>query len=101
MPSDGLNKAQATPSIANPRIQFHFTPTSASWLNQVEGFFSIITRRSLRRTSFPSKAALRRHIRDFLARWNEDPTPFVWTKSAHTILRDHRRHVALISKKGH
>ena len=55
----------------NPRVSFHFTPTSASWLNQVEGFFSILTRRSLRRTSFPSKAALIRHLQDFLARWND------------------------------
>ena len=46
----------------------------ASWLNQVEGLFSILTRRSLRRTSFPSKAALRRHIADCLAGWNRHPT---------------------------
>jgi transposase len=71
-----------------PRIVFHFTPTSASWMNQVEGFFSILTHRSLRRTSFPSKAALRRHIEAFLANWNKNPTPFVWTKSPHRIVRE-------------
>ena len=92
-----------TPDVENwlarhDRVKFHFTPTSASWLNQVEGFFSILTRRSIRRTSFPTKAALRRHIQDFLTRWNEDPSPFVWTKSAHTIVRDHRRHIARISR---
>lgn len=84
-----------------PRIVFHFTPTSASWMNQVEGFFSILTRRSLRRTSFPSKAALRRHIEAFLANWNENPTPFVWTKSPHRIVRDHRKLIARISRTGH
>lgn len=100
------SSTHATPEVqdwlaANSRVKFHFTPTSASWLNQVEGFFSILTRRSLRRTSFPTKAALKKHLRDFLARWNTDPTPFVWTKSAHTIIRDHRKMLALISRKVH
>lgn len=85
----------------HPRVVFHFTPTSASWLNQVEGFFSILTRRSLKRASFASTAALRRHIEDFLASWNEDPTPFVWTKSSRTIVRDHRRMLARISRAEH
>jgi transposase len=93
------SSTHSTPDVqawltANPRVSFHFTPTSASWMNQVEGFFSILTRRSIRRTSFPTKAALRRHIEQFLARWNENPTPFVWTKSAHSVVRDHRRHLA-------
>lgn len=85
----------------HPRVIFHFTPTSASWLNQVEGFFSILTRRSLKRASFVSTAALRRHIEAFLASWNEDPTPFVWTKSSRTIVRDHRRMLARISRAEH
>jgi transposase len=86
---------------AHPRVTFHFTPTSASWLNQVEGFFSILTRRSIRRTSFPSKAALRRHIEAFLRNWNKNPTPFVWTKSARRIVRDHRKMIAHISQTEH
>jgi len=86
---------------ANPRVKFHFTPTSATWLNQVEGLFSILTRRSLRRTSFASKAALRRHISDFLADWNRNPTPFVWTKPARTIIRHRRRMLARISRTVH
>jgi hypothetical protein len=85
----------------HPRVTFHFTPTSASWLNQVEGFFSILTRRSLRQTSFDDRGSLKRHIAAFLARWNEDPTPFVWTKSAHRIVRDHRKMVARISRAEH
>lgn len=86
---------------AHPRVVFHFTPTSASWLNQVEGFFSILTRRSLKRASFPSRAALRRHIEDFLKSWNDDPTPFVWTKSPKAIVRDHRRMLARTSRAEH
>jgi transposase len=82
----------------NPRVTMHFTPTSASWLNQVEGIFSILTRRSLKYTSFPTKGALKKHLRAFLKDWNRDPTPFVWTKSAHTIVRDHRRMLARISR---
>jgi transposase len=86
---------------AHRRVVFHFTPTSASWLNQVEGFFSILTRRSLKRASFPSTTALRRHIERFLKTWNQDPTPFVWTKSARRIVRDHRRMLARISQTVH
>lgn len=85
----------------NPRIKMHFTPTSASWLNQVETFFSVLTRRSLTRTSFPSKGALKKHIRAFLRQWNATAKPFVWKKDAHTILRDHRRIVAGISREEH
>jgi transposase/DNA-binding CsgD family transcriptional regulator len=85
----------------HPRITFHFTPTSASWLNQVEGFFSILTRRSLRQTSFVSRGALKKHLRDFLAAWNANPTPFVWTKSAHKIVRDHRKMLDRISREEH
>lgn len=95
-----------TPGVADwlerhPRVVFHFTPTSASWLNQVEGFFSILTRRSVRRASFPSRVALMRHIRAFIENWNDDPTPFVWTKSPQTIIKDHRRIRARISRTEH
>lgn len=85
----------------HPRVVFHFTPTSASWLNQVEGFFSILTRRSLKRASFPSTTALRRHIERFLKTWNQAPTPFVWTKSARRIVRDHRRILDRMSRTEH
>lgn len=87
--------------VANPRVTMHFTPTSASWLNQVEGVFSILTRRSLRQTSFSSKAALKRHLSAFIEAWNRNPTPFVWTKSPHAIVRDHRRMLARISRTAH
>ena len=80
----------------HPHIHMHYTPTSASWLNQVEGVFSILTRRSLQRTSFTSRAELQRHIEAFLARLNERPRPFIWTKGPLAIIRDHRRLLARI-----
>ena len=62
------------------RVQFHFTPTSASWLNQVEIFFSILERRTLRGASFQSKDQLRVAIQAYLARHNRTPKPFRWRK---------------------
>ena len=62
------------------RIQFHFTPTSASWLNQIEIWFGLLTRKSLRGASFTSKDQLRLAIEAFVARTNEHPRPFHWRK---------------------
>ena len=62
------------------RIQFHFTPTSASWLNQVEIWFGLLTRKALRGASFASKDQLRAAIEAFVARTNEHPKPFHWRK---------------------
>jgi transposase len=73
------------------RIHFHYTPTSASWLNQVEGFFGILGKQSLSITDFPSKLALRNHIDAFMRDWNKHPTPFAWTKPAAAIIRSHKR----------
>ena len=86
---------------AHPHIHFHFTPTSASWLNQVEGLFGILTRQSLRPTDFPSKAALTKHLRAFFAQWNLNPRPFVWTKKAYRIVKDHSRIIQRISVADH
>lgn len=65
---------------AHPNVHFHFTPTSASWLNQVEIWFSILSGKSLRGASFTSVAQLRQHIDDFIKADNANPRPFVWTK---------------------
>ncbi len=65
---------------------FHFTPTSASWLNAVEGFFSVLTRRRLKRGTFHSIVDLQAAINRYIDEHNNDPKPFVWTKSADTIL---------------
>ena len=71
----------------HPRIHFHFTPTSASWLNMIEAWFSILTRQSIRRGSFDTVRALIRHIQAYIDHWNQNPTPFVWTKTADDIVR--------------
>jgi transposase len=70
----------------NPRITLHFTPTSCSWLNLVECFFSVITRQAIRRGSFTSVKELVSAIGAFIDHWNEHPHPFAWTKDADEIL---------------
>ena len=70
----------------HPRWTFHFTPTSASWLNAVENFFSKLTRQRIRRGIFRSVVDLQAAINAYLAEHNANPKPFVWTKSAETIL---------------
>jgi transposase len=70
----------------HPRFHMHFTPTSASWLNQVERFFGLITEERIRRGVFHSVAELEAAIHDYLEHHNANPTPFVWTASAVHIL---------------
>ena len=96
------SSSHGTPEVkerlaAHPRVQFHYTPTSASWLNQVEGFFGILGKQSLSTTNFKSKNALRDHLRSYLRSWNQNPTPFEWTKPARAIIRSHRRMLDRIS----
>ena len=73
------------------RFTLHFTPTSASWLNLVERWFGLITDHAIRRGSFDSVKQLERTIGRYLADWNENAKPFVWTKSAREIKRKIRR----------
>ena len=70
----------------HPRWTFHFTPTSGSWLNAVETFFSVLTRKRIRRGSFHSVVDLQAAIRRYLAEHNAEPKPFVWKASAAAIL---------------
>ena len=70
----------------NPRIHIHFTPTSGSWLNLVEVWFSIIERQAIHRGAFPSVRDLMIKIRAFINGWNDRCQPFVWTKTADQIL---------------
>ena len=65
----------------HPNVHFHFTPTRASWLNQVEIWFSILEGKSLHGTSFTSVKQLREHIDAFIKAYNTNATPFAWTKS--------------------
>jgi transposase len=72
---------------AHPRFHMHFTPTSGSWLNLVERWFSSLTTRRIRRGVFRSVRELERAIREYITLNNQDPRPFVWTKTAPQILR--------------
>ena len=73
-------------SLREPRYHLHFTPTSASWLNQVERWFAEFTNKRIRRGSCRSTRELEQAIDDYLAVYNKDPNPFIWTKSAGDIL---------------
>ena len=75
----------------HPRFQFHFTPTSASWLNMVERFFRDLTERGLRRGVFKDVPQLIAAIGAYLAAHNSNPKPFVWTASARDILEKVKR----------
>ena len=86
------SSTHTTPAVhhwlaSHPRVQFHFTPKGASWLNLVEAWFSILTRKSVRRGSFDTLKALVRHIERYLAEWNAHPIPFIWTKEPAAIIK--------------
>ncbi len=70
----------------HPRVHFHFTPTSASWLNLVERFFSELTTRQLQRLAVTSVRELEQAIREYIAQRNSDPASFTWTAPVRTIL---------------
>jgi transposase len=95
-----------TPSVKrwferHPEYHLHFTPTSGSWLNQVERFFGEITERRIRRGVFRSVAALEKAIMEYLANHNENPRPFVWTADAELILNRVKRVCERTSNSGH
>ena len=77
--------------VRHPAFVPHFTPTSSSWLNQVERFFAQITERRIRRGAFRSVAELETAIETYLRTHNRQPRPFVWTKSAELILNKVRK----------
>jgi transposase len=82
----------------HPRWTFHFTLTSASWLDAVEGFFAKLTQRRLKRGVFHSPVSLQEAINRFLAEANANPRPFRWTKAPDKIIAAVRRwHQALNS----
>jgi transposase len=72
--------------MRHPRFTFHFTPTSASWLNAVEGFFAKLTRRRLKRGVFRSVVDLQAAINRFVQETNADPKPFVWTADPNRVI---------------
>jgi len=80
-----------TPAIkawlaAHPRFVLHFTPTSSSWLNLVERWFAELTNKKLRRSAHKSVRALNTDIRAWIDTWNDQPRPYIWTKTADQIL---------------
>ena len=82
----------------HPRVHFHFVPTSSSWLNLVERFFSTLTQKRIRRGVFHSVNHLETCLKDYIETYNEDPKPLVWTKPAAQILRKvERARLALAS----
>lgn len=91
----GTHKSQVVQRWLKPkkrkRFHFHFTPTSSSWLNQVERWFALITDRMIRRGTFLSVQELEQAIYRWLADWNDAPKPFVWKATAEVILDKVRR----------
>ena len=84
-----------------PRFHLHFTPTYASWLNQVEIWFNIITRKAIRRGSFRKVKELIERIEAYTVKWNDDCQPFVWTATADSILGKVKRLCERIHATGH
>lgn len=78
----------------NPRFHLHYIPTHSSWLNLMESWFAILTDRQLNRGSHNSVKQLISAIEEFLDAWNDDPTPFMWTKTADRILENVARSCA-------
>jgi len=85
----------------NKRITFHFTPTSASWMNQIETWFGILTSQAIHRGSFGSVKELIAMIEAFTEQWNDGAGPFVWVKTADQILAKAVRKPPANSEPGH
>ena len=95
-----------TPAIkrwlaAHPRFHLHFTPTGASWMNLVERWFAELTSRKLKRGTHRSVRELNNDIRDWTRHWNENPRPYIWTKTAEQILNTLAAYCERISDSGH
>jgi len=84
-----------------PRFHVHLTPTYASWLNQVERWFGLITQKAIRRGSFASVTELKRKINEFVEHYNEHPKPFMWTATTESILAKIERLCKVSSGTGH
>jgi transposase len=87
--------------VRHPRFHLHLTPTYSSWLNLVERWFAELTNRKLRRSAHRSVAELEADLNAWIAAWNDDPKPFVWTKTADEILDNLARYLQRINNSGH
>ena len=83
---------------ARKRWHLHFTPTSASWLNLIEAWFSVLTRKALTNNSFNSTADLTDTIDTWAQNWNDNPQPFAWTQTADDIIAKVKRGRAALTK---
>jgi transposase len=95
-----------TPAIkrwltAHSRLHLHFTPTGSSWMNLVERWFGELTARKLRHGMHPSVTELNADIEDWVEHWNENPNPYVWTKTADEILDNLAGYCNTINASGH
>ena len=88
---EGIQIAVESRLARRPHYQVHFTPTAASWLNQVERWFAELTRKQLRRGVHTSTRQLEADIRAFIDTHNANPKPFIWTQSADAILASIKR----------
>ena len=86
---------------AHPRFVLHFTPTSSSWLNLVERWFAELTTNKLRRGTHTSVRELNTDIRAWIDTWNDNPRPYVWTKTADQILASIGNYCRRINDSGH
>lgn len=86
---------------SHPRFVLHFTPTSSSWLNLVERWFSELTTKKLRRGTHTSVRQLNADIRTWIDTWNDNPRPYVWTKTADQILASIGNYCTRINNSGH
>ena len=87
--------------VAHPRFVLHFTPTSSRWLNLVERWFAELTNKKLRRAAHRSVDQRNGDIRAWIKTWNENPRPFVWTKTADQILESIARYCTRTNDSGH
>jgi transposase len=87
--------------LTHPRFVLHFTPTSSSWLNLVERWFGELTTKKLQRGTHRSVRALNADIRDWIKTWNDNPRPYVWTKTADQILDSIARYCERINDSRH
>ena len=102
----GNASTHKTPAIkkwltAHPRFQLHFTPTSSSWLNLVERWFSELTTKKLQRGTHRSVRELNTDIRNWVKTWNDNPRPYIWTKTTDQILESIARYCTRINDSGH
>ena len=87
--------------VRHPRYHLHFTPTGSSWINLVERWFATLTERQLRRSAHRSRQELERALQRYVQTYNQDPRPFVWTKTADQILETTARFCKRTYDSGH